>query len=196
MIRVGVTGGIGSGKSTVCELFEELGASVYNSDRRARELMNSGGEIRRAVVELLGNEAYRGDALDNAYVAGRVFADKMLLASLNGIVHPAVARDFEAWALSFAGRRYVILESAILIESGFDRLVDRVVTVSAPETLRIERVLSREGGGASREDVVRRMANQLTDAGREARADCRIDNGGSREELAAQVKLLDKKFRQ
>ncbi len=196
MIRVGVTGGIGSGKSTVCELFEELGAPVYYSDERARELMNSREEIRCAIVELLGDGAYRGDTLNNGYVAGRVFDDKGLLASLNAIVHPAVASDFEAWALSFARRPYIILESAILFESGFDKLIDRVVTVSAPETLRIERVVIRSDGKASREDTMRRMANQMTDAEREARADRRIENSGSREELAAQVQLLDKEFKQ
>lgn len=196
MIRVGITGGIGSGKSTVCELFEELGAPVYYSDGRARELMNSREEIRCAIVELLGDGAYRGDTLNNGYVAGRVFTDKGLLASLNAIVHPAVARDFEAWALSFVRLPYLILESAILFESGFDKLVDRIVTVSAPEALRIERVVVRAGGATSREDATRRMANQMTDAEREARADRRIENSGSREELAAQVQLLDKEFKQ
>ncbi len=195
MIRVGVTGGIGSGKSTACKFFAERGASVYDSDLRAREIVHGGGEIRRAIVELLGPEAYRGDLLDNAYVAGRVFSDKLLLASLNAIIHPAVALDFEVWTLSFADRPYVVLESAILFESGFDRFVDRVITVSAPGQVRLERVLAR-GGGLSRREVMQRMANQLTDADREARAWRAIDNGGTLAELAARVEEIDKELKQ
>jgi dephospho-CoA kinase len=197
-LRVGVTGGIGSGKSTVCQLFARLGAHVYDSDTRARELMNGDGGIKRAIVALLGPDAYRGLALDNAYVAAKVFNDKMLLASLNAIVHPAVAMDFEAWALPFTGSSgsdgrpvssYIVLESAILFESGFDRFVDRVVSVSAPVEVRLERVLSR-GSGLSREEMTRRMANQLSDADRAARAWRTIDNSGSQDELATQVRLL------
>lgn len=196
MIKVGVTGGIGSGKSTVCKLFAELGMPVYTSDVRARELMTRDEGIRRKIVGLLGEGAYRGDVLDNGYIAARVFADKMLLASLNAIVHPVTALDFEAWTLSFADRPYVVLESAILFESGFDRFVDRVIAVSAPEAVRIERVLKRGGSGVSREDVMRRMVNQLADEDREARAWRIIDNSGGIEDLAAAVKLTDKELKQ
>jgi dephospho-CoA kinase len=145
-----------------------------------------------------------------------VFADSELLASLNAIVHPAVARDFEAWARRFTDRPYVVLESAILIESGFDRLVDRVVTVSASEGVRVERVLAREVSGdvgavlrdavsddaeaedaleARRKEVVRRMANQMNDAEREARAWRTIDNSGGLAELAGQAQRLDKELK-
>jgi dephospho-CoA kinase len=193
-LRVGVTGGIGSGKSAVCKILAEWGTPVYCSDLRARELMIGRGEIRRAVVELLGPEAYRGDMPDSAYIASKVFTDRMLLSSLNSIVHPAVALDFEGWTLAFADRPYVVFESAILYESGFDRFVDRVVTVSAPADLRLERVLARGHGGVSREDVMRRMAGQLSDADREARAWRTIDNSGTLDELAARVQLLDKEL--
>ena len=195
MIQVGVTGGIGSGKSTACKLFAERGVPVYNSDSRAREIVNCGGKTRRAIVDLLGEQAYRGDRLDSAYVAGRGFSDKLLLASLNAIIHPAVALDLEAWTLSFADRPYVVLESAILFESGFDRFVDRVINVSAPEPVRLERVLAR-GGGLSREEVMRRMANQLTDADREARAWRTIDNSGTLAELTARIEEIDKELKQ
>jgi dephospho-CoA kinase len=209
-------------------MFAALGAPVYDSDSRARELMNGHGGIRRAIVELLGEEAYRDEALDNAFVASKVFADKMLLASLNAIVHPAVALDFDAWTRAFTDRPYVVLESAILFESGFNRIVDRVVAVSAPVEVRLERVLARGGGasksgdafkgrgdafkgrggdgggsdafrggsvfkgggGISREDVARRMANQLTDSEREARAWRTIDNGGNLTDLAASVQRI------
>jgi dephospho-CoA kinase len=248
MMRIGITGGIGSGKTTVCELFATLGIPVYNSDRRARELMNGdahspmdgdapapmngdtsndnitdSAEIRQAITALLGPEAYRNGRLDNAFIASKVFADKMLLASLNAIVHPAVARDFEAWVSHFsavdvsqrsrsaaippnsptttqhpAAPPYLILESAILFESGFYRFVDKIVTVSAPETLRIERVLARgkTGEAISREQVLERMANQLTDSEREARADYTITNDGTTEQLSARVAEIDKLLKQ
>ncbi len=239
MIRVGVTGGIGSGKSTVCALFERLGVPAYDCDRRARELMDGsdsvvktddgeyGGadtdeygenSLRDAIIALLGKEAYREEGgVDRAFIAGKVFDDKKLLASLNAIVHPAVAEDFEAWVqdrkegrsqkdptgvgaergertLADSREReavpYVIMESAILFESGFDRFTDRVVVVTAPVELRIERVMAR--GGISREDVVKRIANQLSDSERIARADYTIDNGAGFKELAARVEELDK----
>jgi dephospho-CoA kinase len=197
MIKVGVTGGIGSGKSTVCEMFARLGVPVYDSDTRAREILDGGGRVRSAVVALLGEGAYRGDVLDRGFVAARVFGDRMLLAGLNAIVHPAVALDFEAWTLPFREREpYVVLESAILFESGFERFVDRVVTVSAPRELRLERVCSGgRGRGMSREDVMRRMDNQLEDGDRERRAWRVIDNGGSPEQLAVQVEEIDRMLR-
>ncbi len=193
MTRVGVTGGIGSGKSRVCALFAALGIPVYDSDGRAKELMNGDGGIKQAITALFGAQAYRDGVIDRAFVASRVFGDKMLLASLNGIVHPAVALDFDAWAMSNSCFPYVIMESAILFESGFDRLVEKVVTVSAPEEVRIARVASRDG--VSRQSVMDRIANQLTDSAREARADYVIHNAGSIAELAAAVNEIDKKLR-
>ncbi len=194
MIRVGITGGIGSGKSRVCALFAALGVPVYDSDTRAKELMNGDGGIKQAVTALFGPQAYDRGVLNSPFVASKVFGDRMLLASLNGIVHPAVALDFNAWAMSNAGFPYVVMESAILFESGFDRLVDKVVTVSAPEEVRITRVASRDG--VSRRSVMERIANQLTDSAREARSDYVIHNGGSMEELAAAVNEIDKGLRQ
>lgn len=193
-MKVGLTGGIGSGKSCAGDIFAGLGIPVYDSDSRGRELMNGGGALRRAVEELLGPEAYRNGRLNRAFVADRVFKDKLLLASLNGIVHPAVAQDFEAWAMSKDEYPYVILESAILFESGFDRFTDKVVTVSAPEEMRIERVASRDG--VSRQSVMDRIANQLTDSERESRADFVVRNCGTIGNLDARVREIDKLLRQ
>lgn len=195
MIKVGVTGGIGSGKSVVCALFAESGAPVYDSDSRGKELMNGDGKIRRAIENLLGSKSYHSDGRpDRAFIAAKVFSNKILLAELNAIIHPAVAEDFAAWAMSKSSYPYVVLESAILFESGFDRFVDVTVTVSAPEELRIERVASRDG--VSRQSVMERIANQLTDSAREERADHIILNNGNIDELAAKVGMLDKLLRQ
>lgn len=192
MIRVGVTGGIGSGKSAVCQCFARLGVPVYDSDSRAKMLMDSDG-IRRAIVDLLGEGAYRNGVLDRSFVAAKVFSDKMLLAALNAIVHPAVAQDFGAWTLGLASHRYVLMESAILFESGFDRLVDRVIAVSAPAEMRLERILADRG--ISREEVVRRMENQLTDPERESRADFVVHTTGTLDDLFEKVQLLDSQLK-
>ncbi|MCL2561311.1 MAG: dephospho-CoA kinase [Rikenellaceae bacterium] len=178
MIRVGLTGGIGSGKSTVGRIFETLGAPVYHTDPRARELMVSDPELVRELVAILGGGAYLPDGeLDKAYVASRIFADRELLAQVNAAVHPRVARDFERWADSFEKRGdipYIIMECAILFESGFDELVDYSITVSAPLDERVGRAVQRDA--ADPDDIRRRMANQMTDAERESRTDFILHN--------------------
>lgn len=199
MIKVGVTGGIGSGKSCVCALLARRGIPVYDTDSRARELMNSDTEIRKTVTALLGPDAYKGGRgsedgeLDRAYVASRVFDDKTMLASLNSIVHPVVARDFETWARSHSDFPYVVMESAILFESGFYKFVDKTVTVSAPREERMRRVALRDGSG--RRLVAERMANQLTDKERETRADYIVSNTGSLGDLEVKIDELDKILR-
>ena len=193
MIRIGITGGIGSGKSTVCRLFGMLGIPVYDSDSRARALMNGDATLRRRIADLLGEEVYRDGTLDRQRVAERVFADSALLEALNRIVHPAVGRDFSAWADRYAGGGngeippYVILESAILVESGFDRYVDRVVTVTAPEEVRVARTVERDG--VSPEKVRARIAAQSGEEERMARAD-RVIRNDDRESLIVQVEAL------
>ena len=159
-MRVGICGGIGSGKSTVCDMFASCGAAVYSSDERAKALMEHDAELRRALVEAFGEECYGEGGLNRQFLAGEVFGCEERLALLNSIVHPAVRRDFEAWAEAQQSD-YVILESAILFESGFDALVDCSVAVLAPRALRLQRAMSRDG--ASREAVEARMAAQMSD---------------------------------
>lgn len=160
MYKVGITGGIGSGKSTVCAMFEEFGVAVYNSDVRAKELMTTNTALREAIVERFGAECYNADGLNRSYLAERVFSNGEELAALNGIVHPAVMADFEAWAESSAGS-YVVLESAILFEAGLEGSVDMVIAVLAPQELRIERAMARDG--AQREQIEARIRSQMSD---------------------------------
>ena len=138
MIKVGITGGIGSGKSTVCALLAARGAAVYDSDAAARRLMEEDGFLREGLVARFGAAVYRDGQLDRSYLAGVVFGNALALADLNALVHPAVRRDFEEWAARQTGD-YVVLESAILFESGFDAVVDRTVAVLAPAEVRVER---------------------------------------------------------
>ena len=144
MMKVGITGGIGSGKSTVCRLFAQKGIAVYDSDAAAKRLMQEDGALRRQLAGRFGEGTFRDGVLDRAYLAGIVFADPQALADLNALVHPVVMRDFDAWAARQEGS-YVILESAILFEAGLEGSVDRTVAVLAPRELRIERTCRRDG---------------------------------------------------
>ena len=173
MIKVAICGGIGSGKSTVCQMFAERGVALYDSDSRAKALMNESEELRRALVAEFGEECYADGALNRSYLASRVFGSAEQLAKLNSIVHPAVKADFLRWAEEQEGD-FCILESAILFESGFDAVVDKTVAVLAPLPLRIERAMARDG--ASREQIEARVKAQMSDDELVARADFAIVN--------------------
>ena len=190
MMKVGITGGIGSGKSTVCRLFAQKGIAVYDSDAAAKRLMQEDGALRRQLAGRFGEGTFRNGVLDRAYLAGIVFADPQALADLNALVHPVVMRDFDAWAARQEGS-YVILESAILFEAGLEGCVDKTVAVLAPRELRIERTCRRDGCGA--DQVVRRIAAQLDDDALSARADYVVVNIFE-EDLEPAVVKLDRIF--
>ncbi|MCM1151593.1 MAG: dephospho-CoA kinase [Alistipes sp.] len=193
-MTVGITGGIGSGKSTVCRLFEERGVRVYYSDAAAKGLMAPGGPLAGELVRRFGSGVYRrGRELDRKYLAGIVFDDSQALADLNALVHPAVLDDFRRWTRLHAGEEYVILESAILFESGFDAFVDRTLAVLASAEERIARVCARDGCDA--EAVRQRIAAQSDDDTLQQRADLFIRNDSSSADLAAEVDRLDRQFR-
>lgn len=190
MYKVGITGGIGSGKSTVCAMLEEMGVAVYNSDARAKELMTTSATLREAIVSRFGAECYTSEGLNRGYLAERVFGDAAELAALNSLVHPAVMADFEAWAERQEGS-YVVFESAILFEAGLEQRVDMAVAVLSPEELRIERAMARDG--ASREQVVARIGRQLSDDERADRAKYAIVNIDL-EELREDVEQLHRRL--
>ena len=135
MMKVGVTGGIGSGKSTVCRLFAQKGIALYDSDAAAKRLMQEDGALRRQLAGRFGEGTFRDGQLDRAYLAGIVFADPQALADLNALVHPVVMRDFDAWAARQEGS-YVILESAILFEAGLEGSVDKLSLIHISEPTR------------------------------------------------------------
>lgn len=155
---VGLTGGIGSGKSTVAKLFAELGVPVYDSDSRAKALMVSSPELKADIIGLLGPGAYQGVDLDRAFVASRVFGDPELLQRLNAMVHPAVRADFLQWTAE-RDAPYVIQENALIFEGNDQDRYDCIILVTAPRELRIQRVIKRDG--ARRKDVLARMDNQM-----------------------------------
>lgn len=172
-LRVGLTGGIGSGKSTVGRLLRLFGIPVYDADQGARRLMEHNPTLRTAIVDLFGSEAYLtvGDdlRLNRPYIASRAFGHPDRLEALNRLVHPAVARDFADWAERWEDTPYVVEEAAVLIESGAAEQMDRVVTVTAPEEIRIQRIIARDH---TIESAARaRIAAQLSDAQRAPYAD-------------------------
>jgi dephospho-CoA kinase len=165
--RLGVTGGIGSGKTTVCKIFRVLGVPVFMADDVARRLMNSDPEIAGGINEIVSKDLYGGGELDRKELAKMIFNQPELLRQVNAVVHPAVLSNFEAWTLS-CDTPYVIMEAAILFESHADKLVDRVVTVSAPVEERISRVMGRSE--MTRMEVLERINNQLEDDEREEKS--------------------------
>lgn len=176
MLKVGITGGIGSGKSTVCTIFEVLGIPVYDADQRAKELINNDKVIRKKIIQLLGEAAYNDQGYNREYVAANVFNNPEKLQMLNAIVHPAVGLDAAKW---FAKQHapYALQEAALLVENGSYKLLDYLISVTAPEEIRVQRVMSRDG--VSREQVQQRMKNQLPQAEKDKVADFIIDNSGS-----------------
>ena len=168
MVRIGITGGIGSGKSYVARLLRERGIPVYDTDSEAKRLMCTDVGIRKDLIGLLGKNVYQTDGtLNKPLVAGYLFADSRHAGRINSIIHPRVKADFLRWVATKADCAYVALESAILFESGFEDIVDVVVTVYAPRDVRIRRAVERDG--TTEEKVRLRMAAQMEDE-----AKCRL----------------------
>ena len=161
MIIVGLTGGIGSGKSTVGRMFADLGVPVYDSDSAAKKLMESSSKIKNEIKELLGDAAYSGKKLNKKYISKRVFNDPDALKRLNSIVHPVVKKDFLSWATQQEAP-YVIQEAAIIFENGSYKNYDKVILVKAPKKVRVRRIMERDG--SSQKEILARMQNQWKDA--------------------------------
>ena len=187
---VGLTGGIGSGKSTIGRLFAALGIAVYDSDTEAKKLINTSAEIKKRIVEVFGVEAYAEGVYNRAYMADIVFRNPDKLAVLNSIVHPVLADNFNQW-VALQTSPYVIKEAAILFESGSYKNCDFIITVTAPEALRISRCMSRDG--STEAQVRARMAQQWTDAQRIALSDAVIENINL-EETEKRVRELNNLF--
>lgn len=187
---IGLTGGIGSGKSAILEAFAALGIPAYDCDSRTKALYREDTALAQSVAEILGEDVLGPDGFpDTKKMAARLFGDRSLLAKLEAAVHPAVAEDFLKWAEKQTSD-IVIMESAILLEKPFfDKFADFVITVSAPEEVRIARAMHRDG--ATREQIVRRLANQWTDAQREARADMTITTDDKSAALPRILELIE-----
>lgn len=176
MLKVGITGGIGSGKSTVSRIFAQLGVPVYEADSAGKWVLNEDAEVKAEIIELLGPKAYNESGLDSSWVASQVFENTDLLNQMNKVLHPAVARHFESWLADQSEASYILKEAAILFESGSAKNLDKVIVVSAPVDLRIARVVKRDG--VTKAEVEKRMANQWSEEQRLSKADFIIVNDG------------------
>src|SRR6056297_1417163 len=174
MMIVGLTGGIGSGKSTVAKMFKELDVPVYNSDKEAKLLMENSEEVKSAIINLLGSESYGDEgSLNRPYIANKVFNDSELLDKLNGIVHPAVRDHFLKWAQNQKSP-YVVQETALIFENEAEDKYDYTILVPAPAEIRVQRVMDRDR--VTKQAVVDRMKNQLDDDQKLELADFSLKN--------------------
>jgi dephospho-CoA kinase len=189
MLKVGITGGIGSGKSTVCRVFNVLGIPVFNADVEAGRLQNEDPRIGAELIRIFGSEIYSEEGLlKRKKLASIVFNDRGLLEKLNSIIHPAVHREFEKWSASHSKFPYVIYEAAILFETGSFRSFDFNILVVADEKERIERVSKREHSRP--EDVLQRMNHQMKDEEKLKMTDFVIENNDN-QLIISQILKLD-----
>ena len=187
MIKVGITGGIGSGKSTVCRIFESLGIPVFRADDESRRLLNEDEEVQKHVIELLGNDVIIHGKPDRKKIAELVFNHPEKLRSLNAIIHPRVREGVALWA-DQQKSEWVIEEAAILFESGAYKNLDAIIVVSAPEEIRIQRVMDRDN--VSEATVKERIKNQITEKERRERADFIIENDGNQLLIPQAIEIL------
>ncbi|WP_299522621.1 dephospho-CoA kinase [Winogradskyella sp.] len=173
MVIVGLTGGIGSGKTTISKYFESYGIPIYIADKEAKALMNRSKVVRRKLIQLFGQSAYKNGALNREYLATKIFSDKSLLSKMNAIVHPRVASHFKRW-LKKQDAPYVIKEAAIIFENDLEYQYDYTITVVTNEDLRIERVMKRDN--VSAEKVKSIIRNQLSDNEKIKKSDFVIEN--------------------
>ena len=185
---LGVTGGIGSGKSSVCGYLEDLGAIVFEADQVARDLMESSDHIREAVIKSFGGKSYRPDGhLNRPWLATQVFDDEVRLAELNAIVHPRVGEAFDCQKNQLRSG-LLVHEAALIYEAGFGGRLDAICVVSAPKDVRTKRVMTRDGVSAN--EVHARMQRQLPQEETEGRADVVLVNAGDQAELRRKTKKL------
>ncbi|WP_026955068.1 dephospho-CoA kinase [Algoriphagus vanfongensis] len=192
--RVGITGGIGSGKSTVAKIFEILGIPVYYADDRAKWLMNHQEELKTQLIEKFGSESYTSEGhLNREFLAKTVFSDPEKVKTINNLVHPAVGKDFETWAAS-QETPYVLKEAALIFETGGEKKLDAVINVSSPLKVRVSRVLMRDPQ-RSLDQVNQIIDQQLPDEQKNELADFVIKNTDSKmlipQVLSIHQKLID-----
>ncbi len=187
MIKVGITGGIGSGKTTVCKIFESLGIPVYYADDRAKQLMSFNKKLKEDIKAFFGDQVYhKNGRLNRKVMASIVFNDKSKLQYLNSLVHPAVFEDGEHWFKSISSPyNYAIKEAALMIESGSHLQLDKLILVTAPEEIRIARVVKRDK--SKKEQVIKRIKAQMPENEKVPYAQYIIDNSGLEKSLIQQI---------
>ena len=193
MLKIGITGSIGAGKSTVASIFKILGVPVFDADAIAKNILNTDPLLREQIAAAFGSETYKNGLLDKKYLATLVFNNPTELAKLNSLVHPATIHAANTWAKHWEehGSPYIVKEAALLFEAGTNVGLDFIIGVTAPEDLRIARVMARDH--VSREEVLKRMKHQLDDTKKMERCNIVLDNN-EKALLIPQVLALHQKF--
>jgi dephospho-CoA kinase len=191
MLKIGITGGIGSGKSTVCKVFELLNIPVFYADDVAKSIMHTDEELKQGIIKTFGERSYDNGSLNRPYIAGIVFNDERELEKLNALVHPAVFRAFDQWVIAQKQAPYVLKEAALLFESESFKMCDYSILVTAPYELKLKRIMARDG--ISEEQVQQRMEKQLTDEQKEKLANFFVEND-EHQLVIPQVLELHRKF--
>ena len=188
MYKIGLTGGIGSGKTYIAEIFSRLDIPVFNSDIEGKKCMQKNDSVRKQIINLFGKGIYNNDKLDTAKIGTIVFNNHEILKSLNAIIHPVVIEKFNMWA-SDQNSDIVIKESAILFESGTNKELDKIICVSAPEGTRIQRIIERDG--LTKKEILSRINNQISQEEKEKLSDFIIQNDGKELILPQILNILE-----
>lgn len=189
MIKVGITGGIGSGKSIICELFRLHEISIYDADTEAKKLNDTSPIIRSKLIALFGEELYADGSLNRSLFASLIFGNQKKVAAVNAIIHPVLANHFNKWCLHQENQPIVMIEAALLYEAGFNHYLDKIITVYSPEEMRLTRVAKRDH--ISHEGIRKRMKHQMLEDEKMRLADYVILNDGTTSLIKQSATILD-----
>ena len=188
---IGITGGIGAGKSTVSTICKHLGFKVYNSDQRAKEIVSEDPIIKKKLISFFGNNIYKNGVLDRKFLSDKIFNDKSSLEQINSIIHPAVKKDFNSWVIYNSNEKILFKESALLLESGAYKELDKIILIVSDKNLRVSRVLNRDQN-RSKKEIESIIDKQIDEVDAIKYADIVIDNNHKKMLLPSVIKEIEK----
>lgn len=188
---IGITGGIGAGKSTVSTICKHLGFKVYNSDQRAKEIVSEDSIIKKKLISFFGNNVYKNGVLDRKFLSDKIFNDKSSLQQINSIIHPAVKKDFNCWVTNNSNEKILFKESALLLESGAYKELDKIILIVSDKNLRVSRVLNRDQN-RSKKEIESIIDKQIDEVDAIKYADIVIDNNHKKMLLPSVIKEIEK----
>ena len=188
---IGITGGIGAGKSTVSTICKHLGFKVYNSDQRAKEIVSEDSIIKKKLISFFGNNIYKNGVLDRKFLSDKIFNDKSSLEQINSIIHPAVKKDFNSWVINNSNEKILFKESALLLESGAYKELDKIILIVSDKNLRVSRVLNRDQK-RSKKEIESIIDKQIDEVDAIKYADIVIDNNHKKMLLPSVIKEIEK----
>ena len=188
---IGITGGIGAGKSTVSTICKHLGFKVYNSDQRAKEIVSEDPIIKKKLISFFGNNIYKNGVLDRKFLSDKIFNDKSSLEQINSIIHPAVKKDFNNWVINNLNEKILFKESALLLESGAYKELDKIILIVSDKNLRVSRVLNRDQN-RSKKEIESIIDKQIDEVDAIKYADIVIDNNHKKMLLPSVIKEIEK----